>query len=268
MEIQLSVIIVNYNGERFLKNCLDSLQLHLNGINYEIIIIDNNSSDNSCAILREYYPAVRLIESISNLGFGKGNNEAVKYAEGTHLLLINNDTIVQDSLMPVLEVLKNDSTVGAIGIKMLDGQRKYLISVGKFPGLFTLIRLKNISWLSNEFLNGSFKRYRYDVDWVSGSFLMMPKKVYDEVQGFDEDYFMYVEDVDICKKIEKKQLKRIFLPQYSYIHFVGYNPSKDPLILQGWEMFVNKHYKGVGKAFLLGTLNINKAIKWFKRFLN
>ena len=98
MKIELSVIIVNFNGVQYLKECLDSLYKKLSDIAFEIIVLDNNSSDDSCNFLKNNYPGVKLIESKINLGFGKRNNEAVKAAQGSFLLLINNDTVVLDSI--------------------------------------------------------------------------------------------------------------------------------------------------------------------------
>jgi len=130
MNTTLSVIIVNYNGCKYLKDCLNSLYQHLNGISFEIIIIDNNSQDESCEYIKTNYPAIKLIESKINFGFGKGNNEAVKQSKGDYLLLINNDTIVLDDLKPVLDHLKLDESIGAIGINMFSGANKYLPVLG------------------------------------------------------------------------------------------------------------------------------------------
>ena len=264
MKPELSVIIVNYNGLKYLKGCFDSLYKTLEGMAYEIIVIDNKSSDDSCTYIRQNYPDVKLIESLDNLGFGKGNNEAVKHAQGDYLLLINNDTIVQDNLAPVLNYLKVDATIGALAIKMLDGNSKYAIAVGKFPDFGSMLKLKNLSKAGKDIETGHFTQEEYEVDWLSGSFLMMPKKVYDEVRGFDEDYFMYVEDVDLSRRIYYKGYRRVFLPQYSYIHFVGFNKARNPLLIKGYKMYIAKHYSGMAASKLRFALSINAMVKRMK----
>ncbi|QYJ69064.1 glycosyltransferase family 2 protein [Flavobacterium litorale] len=268
MKPELSVIIVNYNGLQYLKGCFDSLHDKLQGINHEIVVIDNNSKDNSCAYIKQHYPEVVLIESKENHGFGKGNNEAVKHAKGEYILLLNNDTILQDNLLPVLKHIKADATIGAVGIKMVSGTKEYLLSVGKFPDFLGVLKIKNMSKVGTDLVAANFTKNSYDVDWISGSFLLMPKKVYDEVGGFDEKYFMYVEDVDLCREICNKGYRRVFLPNYSYVHFVGFNKSKNPLLLQGLKTYINKHYSGLAAIKLKLALTINATVKRFKNIFN
>ena len=266
-KIVLSVIIVNYNGLKHLENCFDSLQQKLHGIDYEIIVTDNNSADSSCTIIRENYPEVKLIESKENLGFGKGNNLGVANANGKYLLLINNDTIVLDALLPVLDFIKNNAPVGVVGINMRNGTREYMTAAGNFPNVKNMFWLKYLLDKGPEFRSGIFSKDYYEVDWLGGSFLMMQKSIYDEIGGFDEDYFMYVEDVDFCRKIADKGYKRVFLPNYSYIHFVGFSTSKNPMLIQGYKIYISKHFKGFEKAMLLLALKINELVKNIKRLL-
>jgi GT2 family glycosyltransferase len=263
--MELSVIIVNYNGEKYLKNCLDSLKDKLQGIVYEVIIIDNASTDGSITFIKQYYQSIVLIESKDNLGFGRGNNRAVDHAKGEYLLLLNNDTIIQDKLQPVLQILKGNPGIGAVGIKMLNGNGKYLAAAGNFPYAGNLFRLKNMFHLGKEFKTGIFTKTSYEVDWLTGSFIMLPKKVYVKIGGFDEDYFMYVEDVDFNKKIAERGYKRVFLPNYSYLHFVGYNSSKDNLILNSLDLYIDKHLHGTNRLLAIMSLSFNKGIKCIKK---
>lgn len=266
-EIELSVIIVNYNGLKYIKECFDSLYDKLTGISFEIIVIDNNSTDDSCNYIKNNYPGVVLIESKVNYGFGKGNNEAVSYAKGEILLLINNDTILLDSLVPVFNFVQQNRDVGAVGIKMLDGNRQYLPSVGKFPELKSMLQLKKMNEMGEEFRTGNFSKDKYEVDWIGGSLVFIPKAVYQSIGGFDKRYFMYVEDVDLSKEIEDKGYKRIFMPGYSYIHFVGFNKSKNPLLIKGFKIYISKHFKGIDRLKMLMALKINAAVKTVKRIL-
>jgi GT2 family glycosyltransferase len=267
MNIELSVIIVNYNGINYLKECFDSLYDKLKNTSFEIIIIDNNSSDESCAYIKNNYPKIILIESKANLGFAKGNNETVKHAKGEYLLLINNDTIVLDDLFGVLDFLKSDNEIGVIGINMLDGNKEYLPAAGNFPNPRNMFQLKKLLDKGKEFKTGNFSKQSYEVDWLGGSFLLLSKKVYQEINGFDEDYFMYVEDVDFCKKIADLGYKRIFLPDFSYIHFVGFSNSKNPQLIKGYGIYITKHCKGLNKFICQCAIKINKGVKNLKKNL-
>lgn len=266
MNPELSIIIVNYNGLKYLKDCLDSLDDKLKEIPNEIIIIDNNSKDESCEYITTNYPKVKLINSKINYGFGKGNNEAVKRAQGNYLLLINNDTIVLDSLQPVLEYLKEDEKIGVVGINMLNANKEYLPVAGVFPNAFNMFQMKKLLEINNEFKSGIFSQKSYEVDWLSGSFLMMKKETFQKIEGFDEDYFLYVEDVDFCKRISNLGLKRIFLPNYNYIHFVGFNKSKNPMLVNGYKLYISKHFNGVLKLVVSFALEINNFVKTIKSF--
>lgn len=264
MKIELSVIIVNYNGLRFLTDCLNSLKTSLANIAHEVIILDNNSSDDSCDFIKQNFPEVVLIESKINHGFGKGNNEAVKHSRGENLLLINNDTIVLDDLKPVLDTLKSDKSIGVVGINMLNAKKEYLPVAGNFPNSRNMLQLVKLLDVSPEFKTGNFTKNQYEVGWLGGSFLMLSKETYVKIKGFDEDYFMYVEDVDFCKKIADLGKKRIFMPRVSYIHFIGFNNSKKPLLIKGYKIYISKHMKGFQKMICLLSLNINKIVKNIK----
>jgi GT2 family glycosyltransferase len=206
-----------------------------------------------------------LLESKVNLGFGKGNNEAVKQAKGDYLLLINNDTILLNDVTPILECIKNDEKVGVIGINMLDANKQYLPPSGNFPNVQNMFFMKKLFQTGAEFQTGIFSKTSYEVDWLGGSFLFLTKELYERVGGFSEDYFMYVEDVDFCKKIADIGYKRIFLPNYSYIHFVGFDKTRKPLLIKGFEIYISKHFTGLEKGIVFTALKINKLVKKIKK---
>lgn len=267
MKPELSVIIVNYNGRRFLKECFDSLYSYLNGIAFEIIVLDNASADGSCEYIRSEYPNVILEASPVNHGFGKGNNKAVKLAKGDCLLLINNDTIVLDDVKPALDFLKADESIGIIGINMLDANKNYLPVAGKFPNVASMFQLKKLLLLGEEFRTGKFVCESYEVGWLGGSFLLLRKSTYEAVGGFDEAYFMYVEDVDFCKKIADKGLKRIFMPGLRYVHFIGFGNSRNPMLIKGYRIYISKHMSGLKKIICLIALQLNASVKKAKKKL-
>ena len=138
--MELSIIIVNYNGKLFLKDCIESIKIYCSSISYEIIIVDNNSKDGSQEFIKSNYSEIKLFAEKDNLGFGKANNLGVNKAIGENILLLNNDTILLNDIKPVIEESKKKEN-GIIGVKMLDGNKQYTPSVGKFPKPLDLLKL-------------------------------------------------------------------------------------------------------------------------------
>jgi GT2 family glycosyltransferase len=258
--IELSIIIVNYNGEIYLNDCLNSIEKHCTSFSYEVILVDNASSDNSVAFLKKQHPNIHLIESKQNLGFAGGNNLGVKKAQGEVLLLLNNDTILNDDFSSVVAEVKRDE-VGAATILMLDGDQKYVPSFGKFPSPVGLLKIANTIDTRPDLVSGKFTQSVYKMDWISGSFLLVKKKDWDAVNGLDEDYFMYVEDVDFCKKLHNLNKEILFYPEYSYIHFVGFNPKRELKLIKGYQIYCDKHFSKVNAAIGKLCLKINYAYK-------
>lgn len=259
----LSIIIITYNSESYINDCFESIYKHCKGINYEIIILDNNSQDRTIDIIESDYDNVKLIKSKINLGFSKGNNKAVQYSKGDYVLLLNIDTILLQDISGLLSLFKNSNKIGALGIKMLDANKNYQLSVGKFPKPWNLIKLSFLNNISPEFTNGQFDNPNKlrKVDWITGAFLLTKKEYWDNVKGLDEDYFMYVEDVDFCKKLEYLNKDTYYLPSLSYIHFVGFNKNRERFLIKGYAIFVEKHFKGLNKIIAKFSLKINYAFK-------
>lgn len=258
--MQLSIIIVNYNGKNFLKNCFESIILHCSSITYEIIVVDNNSSDGSQAYIKEEFPEVILFDMKENLGFGKANNFGVAHSKGDNILLLNNDTILLGSLATLIEEIEKED-IGIIGIKMLNGDKVYTSSVGKFPKPLDLLKLSNLNEKRKEFITGVFKEDKYKVDWVSGSFMMITRKDWESISGFDEDFFMYVEDVDLCKRMEKLGKKIIFISNINYVHFVGFNKSREVKLINGYKLYSQKHFNFINSTLAAICLKINYVYK-------
>lgn len=260
MKKDLSIIIVNYNGKKYLEDCFASINKHCSDINYEILVVDNNSSDGSQEYIQSYYPEVKLIVKAENLGFGKANNIGVKHSTGENILLLNNDTILQEDILPVIKVaLRNE--VGAVGVKMLDGDKKYCPSFGKFPTPLSLIKLSNLNETRADFLTGNFQEIEYKVDWISGSFVMIQREKWDLVGGFDEDFFMYVEDVDFCKRLQGHKKQIIFYSRCKYVHFIGFNNKRELNLINGYKTYSAKHFNFVNAILAKICLNINYVYK-------
>ncbi len=227
MNPQLSIIIVNYNGENILDQCFNSIKKFIN-CPHEIILVDNASSDNSLTLVKNKFPYVHVIENEINLGFATGNNIGVKNAEGDFLLLLNNDTQLTNSILPAIDLFKSNEEIGVLGGQLKYQNGKIQPSYGYFH---TPIRIV-FSWLStnkNKWFPSALKRIETDiskytevkeVDWVSGAFLLTRKTLWEKINGMDERYFMYVEDVDFCKRANYIGYKTIYSNKISAVHYV------------------------------------------------
>ena len=260
--VKLSIIIVTFNSSRYIKDCLNSIEQFCNSISYEILISDNHSADDTINIAKEF-KRVKILQNKENLGFAKANNLAVHRAMGEYILLLNHDTILLDNLHPLLDLVHHHVNVGAIGIKMLDGNKNYTLSVGRFPKPWQLIRLSSFREKREEFLSGDFKNPEVPrgVDWLTGAFLLTKREDYQKVGGLDEAYFMYVEDVDYCKKLSLLNKEILFLPSLSFVHFVGFDQTRENLLLKGFEIYAKKFFNSTAFKLAKTCLNINYAVK-------
>ncbi len=261
---QLSIVIVNFNGISYLEACLTSLNEKLNGITFEIIVVDNNSQDESCRYIKLNFPGVKLIESKENLGFGKANNLGVKSAKYDTILLLNNDTILQDQLLPAIETLYHKPENGIVAINMLNENKQYTTAVGRFPSPFKMIKISLLADQRTVFKTGKFESDLYNVDWVSGAFMLIRTSDFKRINGFDTDFFMYVEDVDFCKRLADIGKKCVFQSNLGYIHFVGFNKSREPMLLKGFETYAEKHFNRSEKWIANTMISINRLVKSLK----
>lgn len=259
----LSIIIVNYNGAFFLENCINSIYESCKTFDFEIIIVDNNSSDNSIQIIEDKFPEAILIKSPANIGFAAGNNLGVNNSNAEFILLLNNDTVLLDNIYPAIELLQTREDIGIVGIKMLNAERNFVASFGKFPKVFNFFKLKTLHIDLTETENKISKNPKnfIEVDWISGAFLLTKKELYTQLDGLDESYFMYVEDVDFNKKVLNLDKKRVFIPALQFIHYVGFNKNREKLLIKSYKIYIRKHKKGIEKIFSLFLLNLNLLVK-------
>ncbi|MFD1314948.1 glycosyltransferase family 2 protein [Namhaeicola litoreus] len=265
-KIKLSIIIVTFNSGRYLKDCLASIEQFCSFLPYEIWISDNNSTDNTIEIAKEF-SNVLILQNKENLGFAKANNLAVNQAKGEYVLLLNHDTILLNSLKPAFELIENELNIGAVGIKMLNGEKSYIPSVGRYPKPWQFIKFSSFQEKREAFVTGNFKNPNVSlkVDWITGAFLLTRKEDYQKAGGLDEAYFMYVEDVDFCKRLTLMGKEILFLPSICFVHFVGFNKTREIMLLKGFEIYIEKYFTGVEFAIARTCLNINYAVKkWFK----
>ena len=267
--MQLSIIIVNYNVKHFLEQCLYSVLKATAGMQAEIIVVDNNSSDNSIDYLQPRFARIRFLANSENLGFAKACNQGLKQASGKLILFLNPDTIIpEDCFQKCISFFESHPDAGALGIKMLDGSGKFLKeSKRSFPSpltslfkLFGLSRLFPHSGIFSRYHLGHFDKNRdHAVDVLAGAFMMIRKEVLDETGGFDEIFFMYGEDVDLSYRMQKtinpvtgKSYKNYYFSGSSIIHFKGESTKRGSMnyvrmFYTAMSIFVKKHYGG-GRA--------------------
>lgn len=270
--MKLSVVILNYNVRYFLELCLKSVEASLGNINSEIIVVDNNSPDGSCSMLKRLFPEVLLIENKSNTGFSKGNNIGVEQAKGEYICILNPDTVVaEDTFTKLLKFAESKEQLGIVGCRLIDGSGAYLPeSKRNIPS--PLISFKKIFGYDKQYYaNGLTQRDIGNVDILVGAFMLMKRDVYNEINGFDEDYFMYGEDIDISYRVLKKGYHNYYFGKTTIIHFKGESTPKDKVYVQRFynamRIFYKKHFKKnliFDTAVLMGT----KIVPLFNKLLS
>lgn len=235
--LKLSIVILNYNTKDLLAKCLDSLKIAQGEVPFEVIISDNGSSDGSIELIKEKYPWVNLIAGVENLGFARGNNRASKRVNGELVLFLNSDTVVErNTLKETIKFLENNKDVAAVTCKIeLPSGKLDKDARRSFPTPW--VALTHFSRLDRVFPRSRvFARYWYgyidpdtthEVDVIQGAFFLVRKKVLDEVDWFEEDYFLDGEDIDLCWKINNIGYKIIYYPKVKIIHVKGASKGKN-----------------------------------------
>lgn len=222
---ELSVILVSFNDWIHLEKCLQSLLAVAPEKNLEVVVVDNNSSDGSPGLVKDRFPEVKLIRNEKNLGFAKACNLGIQASAGKFILFLNNDTIVNVQVLSVLlEKIRENPLIGAVGPALLSGQKTYQVSFGKKVDFFSEFIQKGFFNLYNAKKLRSDSKAR-DVGWLSAACLLARRKALEEAGCFDENYFLYFEDIDLCYKIKQSGWILRFLPQAHIIHFGGTSTS-------------------------------------------
>ncbi len=278
---ELSIIIVNYNVKQFLENLIVSIKKAASNIRHEIIVIDNASDDGSVEMLNEKFSNVNLIVNKENKGFGVANNQGLKIAKGKYILLINPDTIVkEDTFTKLIEFLDANQNIGMATCKVLNNDGSLQLACRRsFPGPWT--SFTKVSGLSKLFPQSKlFAKYNltyldendtYEVDAISGSFMFMKREVYEKIGGFDDDFFMYGEDLDLCYRTQKSGYKIYYFHETEIIHYKGESTKRSSIdettvFYQAMQLFVKKHLST--SFFVSGILRLGIFLRKLFAFFN
>ena len=255
--MQLSVIILNYNVRYFLEQCVASVQEALSNIDGEIIVVDNNSSDDSCEMMKSRFPNVKLIENTANSGFPKGNNIGVDQAKGDYICILNPDTVVaEDTFTKILAFAEKQKNIGIVGCKLIDGTGNFLpeskrgvptpfVAFTKIFGLY--IFFPKTTLFNRYYAQHLSENETGKVDILVGAFMVMKRDLYTEIRGFDENCFMYSDDIDLSYMVLKKGKSNYYYHETTVIHYKGESTVKDGLYMkrfrEAMQFFYKKHFK-------------------------
>ncbi len=282
--MDISIIIVNYNVREFLRGALESVRRSLEAgkISGEVIVVDNASRDHSVEMVRESFPEVQVIASKENLGFGKANNLAMRQAKGEFLLILNPDTILaEETLRVMVDFMRAHPEAGIAGCKLLNADGSFQISCRRgFPTPWA--SFTKLFGLSSVFPNSPlFSQYNltylstdqtYEIDALAGAFMIMSQSAFKATGGFDEDFFMYGEDIDLSYRVKQAGFKVFYVHTTSTIHFKGESTRRSSIneikvFYEAMHIFVRKHYgSNVLFTFLLRLgIILRSSVAFFKK---
>ncbi|WP_264531032.1 glycosyltransferase family 2 protein [Flavobacterium sp. N502540] len=255
--MQLSIIILNYNVRYFLEQCVLSVQEAISSLDAEIIVVDNNSSDESCLMMKSKFPTVKLIQNDTNYGFPKGNNIGVAEARGKYVCILNPDTVVaENTFKKILNFAERQVNLGIVGCKLIDGTGAFLpeskrgiptpwVAFTKIFGLYKIFpnwKLCNQYYAQHLGTNESGK-----VDILVGAFMLMTRDLYVELEGFDEKCFMYADDIDLSYRALQKKKSNYYFHETTVLHYKGESTVKDERYMKRFQeamnFFYQKHFR-------------------------
>lgn len=270
---KISVIIVNYNVEFFLEQCLNSVKKALSNVNGQVFVVDNNSIDGSIEMVQRKFPEYNLIANKDNKGFAKANNQAILLSDAEYILLLNPDTVVEeDTFLKVINFMDANPDAGGLGVRMLDGKGKFLPESKRglptpsvaFYKIFGLSSIFPKSKRFGHYHLGHLSEFKTnEIEILSGAFMLMRSEALDKVGLLDEAFFMYGEDIDLSYRIIKGGYKNYYFPETRIIHYKGESTKKSSVnyvfvFYRAMIIFAEKHFSQ--KNAKLFSFLINAAI--------
>jgi GT2 family glycosyltransferase len=228
--MNLSIIIVSWNIKDLLAKCLNSIYRHSQGLNFEIFVVDNHSTDGSSVMLKKEFTQVKLIQNNENLGFARANNQAIRQAQGRYILLLNPDTeLIDDSLSKLIEFMNKHKQCAILGPKLLHPDKSVQASVRRLPKFsdqfFILLKLHNLfpsfAPIKKYYMLGFDYHTTSQVEQVMGAAMLIRRAVFEKIGLLDEKFWLIFEEVDFCKRAAEAGFKIYFYPGAQVIHHKG-----------------------------------------------
>jgi GT2 family glycosyltransferase len=271
--VDLTIAIVSYNTKEVLLDCVYSVHARTTGITFEVILVDNDSQDGTVGAMQQFYPGMRIIANPDNRGFAKAVNQALAVSRGRHVLLLNSDTIVRDqALATMVAYLDAHPDVGAVSCKQWRGDghlnqtcfpfpsiRDHLFHAALFQRIVPTMQAAAAATQAIDCLQSQ------DVDWANGACFMVRRSLLQQLGGLDEGFFMYFEDVDLCRRLRQQGYRVRHLAEAEIVHLIGRSSERDPDRLQlVWELsrirYIEKHFSPVKCWLMKGW--IAAGISW------
>jgi len=265
--IDLSIAIVSYNTKDILLDCVSSVQTHTTTIAYEVIIVDNDSRDGTVAAITNNYPAMTVLANPDNRGFAKAVNQALTVSRGRHVLLLNSDTIVKgQALATMVAYLDGHPDVGAVSCKQWTGDGHLNQTCFPFPSIRDHVFYSALfQRVAPAMQAAAAATHTVDctqsqaVDWANGACLMVRRSLLLDLGGLDEEFFMYFEDVDLCRRLHQQGYRIRHIAEAEIVHFIGRSTGRDRERLQlVWEFsrirYIEKHFSPVKRWLMKGWI--------------
>jgi GT2 family glycosyltransferase len=274
--MRLSIIIINWNDRKVLPGCLRSIHNETKGIEYEVIISDNGSKDDTLEYVRNEYPEVVIVENKENLGFARGNNSGIAVAQGEYVLILNPDTLIHDDALDMwISWADRHPEAGAFGCRVLNPDGSFQNCARPFPTIWrywiAALFLRPLASISSVFYSDTYAGWNgmseREIDWQSGCCVMFRSSVLNQMQGFDPRFFYQFEEVDLCFRIHKAGYKILYTPQATITHLGGQSVGRFPIHF-AIESFRNRYkyfHKHYGLAGARKCKVVTLAHLWFRR---
>lgn len=267
----LSVVIVNYNVEYFLEQCLNAVESASKQLKVQVFVVDNNSIDGSVAMVREKFPNVNVIANKDNVGFSRANNQAIHLSDARYVLLLNPDTVIEeDTFNKTVAFMDEHPDAGGLGVRMVDGKGKFLPESKRglptpsvsFYKIFGLASIFPKSRTFGQYHLGFLSEFDInEVDVLSGAFMLLRAETLDKIGLLDEQFFMYGEDIDLSYRIQLGGYKNFYFPQTKIIHYKGESTKKSSVnyvfvFYRAMILFANKHFSNNNAKLFSFAINL------------
>jgi len=272
--MKLSMVIVNTNEWKVLQPCLESVFAHPPADPFEVIVVDNASTDGSRDLIAKMYPSVVLVPNSTNLGFAAANNRGIRIALGEFILLLNPDTVVRAGALAALcRTMDAHPEAGVVGCKLLFPDGNLQRTVRTFPSVWNLFCdafflttvLKPIPLFSRYYLPGFDYDTEQQVDWVIGAAFLIRRTLLDRIGLLDEQFYMYTEEVDFCYRAVQNGFQVWYTPSSEIVHFWGGMSAFNRRVITwtnvSMKLFLEKHFRGMKKGIALSLFTTGLALR-------